>query len=195
MTQRIADPFQEALFLLLLADLEPYLDQNDAAVDNVFFDFRAPGEETAVRFLGDEAHHVFDAGAIVPASIEYDDLARGGKAFDVALNEHLAFFAVRRRRQGGDPEHPRADALGERLDGAAFSGGVPPFENDDDAGARCLDPVLQAAKLRLQLAKLLFVGLALHLLGFAVFAAVNARLVRHACLQSKHLYGRAAGAV
>src|SRR5580693_2724243 len=98
MTQWIADPFQEALFLLLLTDLEPHLDQHDAAVDNVFFDLGATGEKTAVRFLGGEAHHVFDAGAIVPAAIEYDDLARGGKAFDVALNEHLAFFAVRRRR-------------------------------------------------------------------------------------------------
>jgi hypothetical protein len=84
-----------------LAYLEPHLDWNDAAVDNVFFDFRAAGEETAVRFLGGEAHHVFDAGAIVPAAIEYDDLARGGKAFDVALNEDLAFFAVRQGDGGG----------------------------------------------------------------------------------------------
>ena len=149
----------------------------------------AAGEETAVRFLGGEAHHVFDAGAIVPAAIEYHDLARGRKAFDVALNEHLAFFAVRRRRQGGHPEHSRADAFAERLDGAAFAGGVPPFENDDDAGARGLDPVLQAAKLDLQLAKLLFVDLALHPLGFAVLAAVTARLVRHPCLQSNASMG------
>jgi len=57
----------------------------------MYFSISGQREEAAVRFLGDEAHRVFDAGAIVPAAIEYDDLARGGKAFDVALNEHLAF--------------------------------------------------------------------------------------------------------
>jgi hypothetical protein len=67
----------------------------------MYFSISGQREEAAVRFLGDEAHRVFDAGAIVPAAIEYDDLARGGKAFDVALNEHLAFFAVRQGAGGG----------------------------------------------------------------------------------------------
>ena len=60
-----------------------------------------------------------------------------------------------------DPEHARADALGDRLDRAALAGAVASLEHDDDAQALVLDPVLQVAQLDLQLAQLLLVFLAL----------------------------------
>src|SRR5262249_30641853 len=46
-----------------------------------------------------------------------------------------------------------------------LAGGVPPFEDDDDALPFLLDPVLQLAELRLELAQLLFIVLVLELLG------------------------------
>src|SRR5690606_4364409 len=82
--------------------------------------------------LAAESHHAFDAGAVVPAAIEDNDLARGGKMPDVALHVHLALLALGRRRKRRDTEHARAYALGERLDGAALAGTVTPLEDDAD---------------------------------------------------------------
>ncbi len=42
-------------------------------------------EEAAVLRLGAEAHHIFDAGPIVPAAVEDHDFARGRKMRHVAL--------------------------------------------------------------------------------------------------------------
>ncbi len=98
-----------------------------------FLDLRAQLEETPVLPLVDEAHDVLDAGAVVPAAVEDDDFAGGREMLDVALGEHLRLLAVRRRGQRDDAKHARADPLGDRLDGAALSGGVAPLEDDDDA--------------------------------------------------------------
>ena len=110
-----------------------------------------------------EAHDVLDAGPVVPAAVEDHDLAAGREALDVALDVHLGLLAIGRRRQRDDAEHTRAHPLGERLDGAALAGRVAPLEDDDDALARDLDPVLQPAELDLQLAQFLLVDLALEL--------------------------------
>ena len=116
-----------------------------------------------VLLLGAEPHHVLDAGAVVPASIEDHDLARRGEVRHVALDVHLRLLAVGRRRQRDDPEHARADALGERADRPALAGGVASLEDDDHAEALVLDPFLELAQLGLQLAQLLLVLLVLHL--------------------------------
>src|ERR1700742_3622017 len=54
---------------------------------------------------------------------------------------------------------------------------VAPFEQDDDALTRLLDPILQLTKLYLQLLQLLLVGLSLHLAvcvsGFRVCVVQN----------------------
>ena len=91
-------------------------------------DQRAQAQEAVALLLGAEAHHVLDAGAVVPAAVEDDDLARGGEVLQVALEVDLALFAVRRRRQRDDAKDARTDALGDRADGAALAGGVAAFE-------------------------------------------------------------------
>src|SRR5262245_22386224 len=96
-----------------------------------------------------KSHDVFDAGTIVPTAIEDHDLATGRELLDVALHEHLCFLTVRGGRQGHHPKHPRAHALGDRLDGSALAGGIAPLEHDDDARSRFFDPILQMAKLDL----------------------------------------------
>ena len=70
--------------------------------------------------LGAEPHHVLDAGPVVPAAIEDHDLAGGGEVLHVPLHVDLGLLAIGRRRQGHDPEDPRADPLGDRADGAPF---------------------------------------------------------------------------
>ena len=100
-------------------------------------------EEPPVLLGRAEAHDVFDAGPIVPAAVEDHDLARRREMLDIALHVHLALLAVRRRWQRDDAEHPRADAFGDRLDGATLAGGVTPLEHDDDARALGLHPGLK----------------------------------------------------
>ena len=94
-------------------------------------------------FVGAEPHDVLDAGAVVPAAVEDHHLAGGGEVLHVPLKVHLRLFPVRRRREGHHPEHARADALGQRLDGAAFPCPVAPLQHDDDAHALFFDPRLQ----------------------------------------------------
>ena len=54
------------------------LHQKDAVVDDGVFKLRAEYEEAAVLRFGAEAHHIFDAGPIVPAAVEdYDSPAAG----------------------------------------------------------------------------------------------------------------------
>ena len=172
--QRIVDACREALFLLVHADFEPDLDQLDAAVDDVFLDLRDGLEEVPVLLLGAEAHDGFDAGAVVVAAVEDHDLAGGRKPLDVALGEHLGLLAIGRRRQRHDAEHPRADALGYRLDRSALAGCVAAFEDDDDAQAFVFDPCLQVTQFDLQLAQFLLVDFALEL-AFAVERSLGAR--------------------
>ena len=82
----------------------------------------------SILLLGAEAHHVLDAGAVVPTAIEDHDFAGGREVLHVPLHVHLAFFAVRRRRQRDDAKHARAHALGDGANRPAFSGAVAAFE-------------------------------------------------------------------
>ena len=84
---RIADTFQEALFLFLLPDLEPNFDQNDSAVDNVTLDLGTAFQESLMLLTRDEAHDILDPSAIIPAAIEDNDFASRGETFKVALKE------------------------------------------------------------------------------------------------------------
>src|SRR6185436_2386762 len=82
------------------------------------------------------------------------------KALEIALHVHLALLAIGRRRQRHDAERTRADALGDRLDGAALAGGITAFEDDDHTFAGLLRPGLQVTQFLLELAQFLLVGLA-----------------------------------
>src|SRR3954470_4316361 len=121
---RVLDAVLEPPGLLFLANFEPILDEQDARVGDGAFDARAEVEEALHLLRFAKAHDGLDAGTIVPGAVEEDDLPRRGKQFDVALQVHLALLALRRRRERGDAEHAGAGALGNRLDDAAFAGGV-----------------------------------------------------------------------
>ena len=63
----------------LLPTSSQNLISDDAAVDDVLLEQRAQLQEPLVLLVGAEPHHVLDAGAVVPAAIEDDDLAGGRK--------------------------------------------------------------------------------------------------------------------
>src|ERR1700716_2271919 len=79
LADRIVDSRLEAFLLLLLADLQPDLDEPDAAVDDELLDERTELKKALVLLGRAEAHDVFDAGPVVPAPVEDHDLATGGK--------------------------------------------------------------------------------------------------------------------
>ena len=80
----------------------------------------------------------------------------------VALDEHLAFFPIGGRGQRHDTEDARTDFLRQRLYGAALAGGIPAFEQDDHPQFLRLRPLLEVAKLDLELAQFLLIDLPLH---------------------------------
>src|SRR5262245_57441386 len=162
LAQRIFDAGLEAALLLLIAHLQPVFDEQDALVDDVQLKLGADLKEATVFLLGAEAHHVLDAGPVVPAAVEDHDLARRREVGDVALHVQLRLLAVGRRRQRHHAEHAGADPLGDGFDRATLPGRVAPFENHDHPQPLLLDPVLQRAQLYLQLAQCLFVFLARH---------------------------------
>ena len=95
----------------------------------------------------------------------------------VALHVHLALLAVGRRRQRHHPEHARADALGDRLDGAALAGAVAPLEDDADLEALVHDPLLQLDQLDVQLGELLAVDFEIELIVQAIVIITGCLLV------------------
>ena len=84
----------EAPLLLLVADREPVLDQDDPRAHEHLLEQRAGAQEFLVLVVGAEAHDVLDAGAVVPAAIEQHDLAGRGQ--------------VRRRSAGSTTGRARA---------------------------------------------------------------------------------------
>src|SRR6185369_11144643 len=152
----------EALFLLVFADLEPEFYEDDSGVDDVFFDFRRQLQEALISLLADKAHHVLNAGTVVPAAVEDHDFSGRRKMLDVALEKQLALLPLRRRGQGNDPEYPWADSFGDRPNGAAFAGCIAAFEGNNDSQALFLNPLLQMTEFDLKLAQFGFIRLALH---------------------------------
>src|SRR5262249_23532377 len=122
--QRVVDAGVESSFLFLLVDLEPYFYQHDPGVDNVAFSGGANRQKMFMLMFVYKPHHVFDACPVVPTSIENDDLPGGRKVCNVALNIHLAFFTISRRRQSDDTKNARTYSFRDGLDCSALAGRI-----------------------------------------------------------------------
>ena len=109
--------------------------------------------------IGAEPHDPLDAGAVVPAPVEQDHLARGGQVRHVALEVPLGLLALGGRGQGDDPADARAQVLGDALDHAALAGRVPSLEDDHDLEPFVLDPLQHLHKLDLEPEQLRLVAL------------------------------------
>ena len=116
-------------------------------------------EEVLVFLVGAEAHHPFDAGAVVPAAVEQHDLAAGRQMRDIALEVPLAALALGRRGQRHGAADARVETLGDPLDGAALARRVASLEDDDQLELLGDDPVLELDELALQAQELLEIEL------------------------------------
>ena len=100
---RIGDARLEAALLLLVADGEPVLDEDDPGAHEHALELRARAHELLVLRVGAEAHDALDAGAVVPAAVEHHHLAGGGQVRDVALEVPLRLLDLGRRAEGDRP--------------------------------------------------------------------------------------------
>src|ERR1035438_3690618 len=140
---RILQPLLEATLLLLVADGEPVLNQDDAGACQHALKLRTTVEEFEILGLRAEAHHVLDSGAVVPTAVEQDDFSGGGQMRRVALKVPLRSLALRRRGEGDYLADARIQALGDALDGAALAGCVAPLEEDDYLESLVANPLLK----------------------------------------------------
>src|ERR1700733_7157910 len=172
---RIVDARLEAAVLLRVGDREPVLDELDPRARQHVLEVGTRAHELLVLALGAEAHHPFDAGAVVPGSVEQHHLTSGREVLDVALEVPLASLALGRRRQRDDAAHPRVRALGDALDHAALPRGVAPLEDHDDLQSLGAHVLLHDHELALELQQLLLEPDAVQLL--ALRCVLVARLV------------------
>ncbi len=133
--ERMYFPLPKAAALLVVAHGEPEFDAVDAALREIPLELRHLLHKGVIFLMRAEAHHTFDARAVVPRAVEHDDLARGRQVLDVTLKVPLASFGFGRLFQRDDPRAMRIQMLHEALDCAALAGGIAPFEQDDDAFA------------------------------------------------------------
>src|SRR5207342_642517 len=90
---RVLDPALEPPGLLVDADVEPVLDQEDPIVNHGLLDGRHLLEELLALLPGAVAHDWLDAGAVVPAAVEDGDLLGRREVGDGALDVHLRLLA------------------------------------------------------------------------------------------------------
>ena len=163
--ERVLDACLEPLLLLLVADAEPVLDEDETAADEHALELGAGTEEVPHLVLRAVAHDALDAGAVVPGAIEEDHLAGGRQMSDVALEVPLRLLAIARLGERRDAHHARVEVLGHALDGAALAGRVTALEDHRDAQARVPDPLLQLDELDLQPVQLVLVHMKVELLA------------------------------
>lgn len=82
--QRIIGSRLKSASLLVLAHLEPVFDQRQSAFDHDLLNEGDHFEEPMVLLFGAEAHDAFNAGTVIPAAIENDDLTSRGEMRDIA---------------------------------------------------------------------------------------------------------------
>src|SRR5690242_13027409 len=161
LAQRVFDAGFESSLLLLVAHLEPVLDQHDPAIDDILLDHRAEFKGALVLFLCAETHDVFDAETVVPTAVPNDDFTSRREVRHVPLNVHLGLLAIGRRGERHEAEYTWADALGDGANCAAFPSPVAALKDDHDPQTFVFYPVLKPTEFRLKSAQLFLVFLAL----------------------------------
>ena len=131
--------------------------RTNAGADQHALELRAALHELLVLLLGAEAHHALHAGAVIPAAIEENHLARRGQMGHIALKVPLRLFALGGRAQRHHAADARIERFGDALDGAALAGRVAAFKEHHHAQLLVANPFLQLDQFNLQAAQLALV--------------------------------------
>ena len=158
--ERVARTVGQTQNLLVLADVQVVLQQREAGIDQHFLELRHGLHEGLVLVFGAKTHHLFDAGAVVPAAIEQNQLLRHRKLGHITLEVPAALLPVGRLAKRHHPRFTRAQVLDDALDAAVLAGRVAPFKQNEDLFPAGDDVALQFHQLDLEQAHLGFVVLA-----------------------------------
>ena len=119
-----------------------------------------------------------DDPAVVPGTVEKNDLASVRQVEDVALEIPLRTFTVGRFPECDHPSAAWVEEFAEPLDRAALARRIPALDDDDNARAFCLGPGLELSELDLQSVQSRFVLLPRHALFVRIGRSDNLAAVR-----------------
>src|SRR5262249_30708433 len=122
--ERMPLALEEAAALLLAAHREPELDEVHPAAREVALELGCLTQELRVLLFRAEAHDVFDAGAVVPGTVEQDELTARRQVLHVPLEIPLTLFDGCGFLERDDARAARVEVLHEPLDRAALARGV-----------------------------------------------------------------------
>src|SRR6185295_10893085 len=128
----VSRPLLEPALLLLVADREPVLQQNNPRADQHPLELGAGPHELGVLLIGAESHDVLDPRPVVPASIEQHDLAGGRQVLYVALEVPLGPLSIGGGPQGDNAAASRIEGIRDALDGPALARGIAALEEEDE---------------------------------------------------------------
>mmetsp|Transcript_17845 Transcript_17845/g.50253 ORF Transcript_17845/g.50253 Transcript_17845/m.50253 type:complete len:223 (-) Transcript_17845:423-1091(-) len=144
-------PPAEPLLLLLVAHVQPVLEQEDAAAHQHLLKDRHRAQELFILRIRAELHDALHASAVVPGAVEEHHLSRRGQVLHVALEVPLRLLALGGLGQGHHAADPGRHGAGDAADDAALASGVAALEQHHHLEPRVLDVLLQPHQLGLQL--------------------------------------------
>src|SRR3989339_1883996 len=104
-----------------------------------------------------KSHNRLNPAAIVPASIEKDDLACTGEMSRITLKIPLCFLHVRWLVECDDTRTSGIEMFGNPLNCSPFAGGITPFKNHQDFEPFVFDIILKFEKFNLEFFEFFFV--------------------------------------
>src|SRR6516162_4616504 len=161
----------ETFLLLLVIHRKPVLYEDDARANQHFFEEGARSQELLIFVLCAEAHDVLNAGAVVPTSVEQNDLTSRGQFRHIPLEIPLPALPLGRSGEGDDAADAGIERICNALDHPTLARCIPPRE--DDAHLETVVPhiLLQFNQFDLEVYE--FLDVVVILRGFAWFGSVT----------------------
>src|SRR6516225_4093602 len=167
---RISHSVLEPFLLLLIIHRKPILYEDDARTNQHFFEEGARSQELLIFLLRAEAHDALNAGAVVPAPVEQDDLTGRGQFRHISLEIPLPALPLGRSGEGDDAADAGIQRICNALDDPTLARCIPPFENNAHLETVVPHTLLHLDKLDLEVHE--FLDVVVILRGFAWFGSV-----------------------
>src|SRR5580704_14523164 len=146
----IAHAVLETFLLLLVIHRKPVLYEDDARANQHFFEEGARSQELLIFILSAEAHDMLNAGAVVPAPVEQNDLTGRGQLGHIPLEIPLPPLPLGRRGEGDDAADAGVQRICNTPDDATLACCIPPLEDDTHLKTVVPDILLQLDQFDLQ---------------------------------------------